>query len=57
MINKVGKFIITLMQQDLATEDIANEIVKKFDTNIARAKADLEDFFLLLKTYDLLENE
>lgn len=56
--NQVGLEIIRLLQEGKKKEDIISEVVKKYSTDESTLEKDLGDFFLMLSSYQLLnEND
>jgi hypothetical protein len=56
--NQVGLEIIRLLKENKKKEEIIAEIVANYETNQSTLEKDLGDFFLMLKSYQLLnEND
>ena len=54
--NQVGLEIIRLLQEGKKKEDIISEVVKKYATDESTLEKDLGDFFLMLSSYQLLND-
>ena len=56
--NQVGLEIIRLLKENKKKEEIISEIVAKFSIDDSTLEKDLGDFFLMLRSYQLLnEND
>ncbi len=54
--NNVGLEIIRLLKENKSKDEIITEIVTKFSTDASTLDKDLGDFFLMLRSYQLLSD-
>jgi len=54
-VNDVAKEIIELIKEGKSKEEIVKEISEKYDVSWGEAYADVEDFFIKLKVYGLIQ--
>jgi len=54
--NQVGLEIIRLLKEGKKKEDIISDVVKKYATDESTLEKDLGDFFLMLSSYQLLND-
>lgn len=52
--NKTGLFILKLLKEGLAEEEILNKLVEEFETDKDTAYRDLTDFLEKLRSYKLI---
>lgn len=50
-----SKFVWDLLQEDITIDEIANKLVKKYNIDFEKAKADTEKFIHNLKANNLIE--
>jgi len=54
-VNDVAKEIIELIKEGKSKEEIVKEISNEYDVSWGEAYADVEDFFIKLKVYGLIQ--
>lgn len=54
--NQVGLEIIRLLKEDRTKEELIGEIVAKFSIDESTLEKDLGDFFLMLRSYQILKD-
>jgi len=54
-VNDVAKEIIELIKEGKSKEEIVKEISSEYDVSWGEAYADVEDFFIKLKVYGLIQ--
>jgi len=54
-VNDVAKEIIELIKEGKTKEEIVKEISNEYDVSWGEAYADVEDFFIKLKVYGLIQ--
>jgi len=54
-VNEVAKKIIELIKEGKSKEEIVKEISNEYDVSWGEAYADVEDFFIKLKVYGLIQ--
>ncbi|MFN8155103.1 MAG: PqqD family protein [Bacteroidia bacterium] len=55
--NPVGKDILQWMREEQSEEEIIQQLKKKYKVEPAVAEKDLYDFMLMLKTYQLIQED
>ncbi len=55
--NPVGKDILQWMREEQSEEEIIQQLKKKYKVEAAVAEKDLYDFMLMLKTYQLIQED
>ena len=56
-LNETGIKIIQALQKETDSDKIAESISQEYKKNIYNVKADMEDFFCMLKQFELIEDE
>ncbi|MBI5008309.1 MAG: PqqD family protein [Bacteroidia bacterium] len=54
-VNQTGSEILSLIKQELRTDEIIRIISSKFDADITQIERDVDDFISQLHTYNLVE--
>lgn len=57
IVNKTGQVVLSLLYANKTEEEIIDTLTIEYQIDKATAKADITDFFSLLKLYDLVEHE
>lgn len=55
--NPVGRDILQWMREEKSTEEIVLQLQQKYKVDAAVAEKDLYDFMLMLKTYQLIQDD
>lgn len=55
-LNKTGITILQLLQKGFNNKEIENEILNTYNIDEYQLKSDLNDFFILLKEYEITED-